>query len=141
MFQKQSKEYIINHLWILERHSGNCLFEHDFKPVDARGQLPQDLISSFFISFSRFINEIYSDKIKKIKFQNQMFYFRVTDLHMFIVSTNLLKKSNDSKMEQFILKIIKKFQQTYSCKEEDKEMLSNILDFNDFIDAIEELEK
>ena len=141
MFQKQSKEYLINHLWILERFTGNCLFEHDLKPIEVKGQFPIDLISNFFISFSRFINEIYSDKIKKIKFQKQKFYFRVTEEHMFIVSSDILKKSYESKIEHFFLKIIEKFYQIYSCEKKDEETMSNNLDFNEFIAAIEELER
>jgi len=141
MFQKLSKEFLVNHLWILERKSGDCLFEHEFKSVTSHSQFPPDLISNFFMAFSRFIDEIYFDKIKKIKFQKQKFYFKVTEEHMFIVSTNLLKKSLESKIEDFFLKIIEKFYQTYPRKKEDKKKLSTILNFSDFINAIEELER
>ncbi len=141
MFQKHSKEYLLDHLWILEKNLGNCIFEHAFKPAGKKIEFSLDVISSFLIAFSRFIDQIYSDKIKKIKFQNQKFFFKATEKHVFIVSTNNLKKINDSKIENFIIKIAEKFYRLSSQNERDQDNFSKVTDFQAFVDDIEELER
>lgn len=143
MFQSQSrsKEYLLDHLWILERHSGNCFFEYDFNSDGKISQFPSDVASSFFMAFSRFIDQIYSDKIKKIKFQNRKLYFKVTEELVFITSIKNIKKLNDSKIETLISKIISNFYHLYSQKMVDQKCFSKISDFHGFIDTLEELER
>ena len=76
---------------------------------------------------------------KKIKFQKQNFYFKATEELVFIASFKNIKKLNDSKIENFILKIINSFYQLYPQKMEDYDSFSKNSDFYDFIDALEEL--
>ncbi|MFX1383458.1 MAG: hypothetical protein ACFFBP_13535 [Promethearchaeota archaeon] len=139
MPRNQQDKYILDYLWILERRSGNCVFQHDFNPDTEEIKYPLDIISSFFTAFSSLVDTIYSDKIKKIHFQGFRFYFKATKKFVFITNIKDNKKLSDSKIDKLLLKIIEKFSQRFQQKNDFLNDFSDNSDYYNFIDTLEEL--
>lgn len=139
MPRTHQSEFLLDNLWIIERETGNCFFEHDFNSDLEEIKHPLDVISSFFTAFSSLVDTIYSDKIKKIHFQGRRLYFKATEELVFIASVKNTNKTSDSKIDRLLSKIIDRFNHKYSQKINILNDFSIKSDFYGFIDTLEGL--
>jgi len=104
----------MKHLWILNRESGICLFEQQFRVEGAENtfdQLNSDLFTGFVSAIFSFARVISGSTIERMVLTEGVLYYRVSDLIVVVVLAD--KKKRPVKIKQLLSQIEQEFLEDY----------------------------
>lgn len=108
MEKKLLKSSVIDCLWILDKDSGLCIFEREYKSTKELA-ICSNLISGFLNAISTFIDETFSEGIEVMNLSNRKIYFNYTEELMFVVLFSSSFKASMNQFDNIMNKIIKNF--------------------------------
>jgi hypothetical protein len=82
---KRKENRFLENLWIIERKSGICIFNKNFKCLGKK-HLSTDLICGFLSAISMLASEAFTENIKYIKLSNSKLHFKYTMNFLFVLS-------------------------------------------------------
>ena len=98
---KRRENRFFENLWIIERKSGICIFNKDFKCLKNKHH-SIDLICGFLSAISMLASEAFADDIKYIKLSNSKLYFKYTTNFLFVLSIQNENRFNSHKIKALI---------------------------------------
>ncbi|MHA1821459.1 MAG: hypothetical protein ACTSU2_01855 [Promethearchaeota archaeon] len=118
-------------VWIIEKDSGICIFEQNFKEL----KVNSDLISGFLVAMLNFGKEIADNDIKSINFQELKIFYSIQNKFLLIIA---VKEDTDPKdVDDFLQLISEKFDKEYVPKLEKWDGNTDIfLPFGDYIESL-----
>lgn len=123
----------LSNVWIIERDSGLCIYEHNFMKLDTNS----DLVSGFLMANLSFGQELTKSKVKRIIFENLGIYFQHQD--KFIVTMAITDDASIVDAERLLVKIADEFERKFH------DVLGknngNITKFQDFNSIVDDLAK
>jgi hypothetical protein len=132
------KDFLIDGLWVLDYHSGICIFEENYR--DWSTDLSTDLISSFLTAILSFANEAFIDAIQFIQFANHKIIFEFNEHALFVIAvsdSHISEEQLKATIEKVANKFIKKFQDFF----EKGKLKGNIKQFNEFSEDLKKIVK
>ncbi|MHA1688749.1 MAG: hypothetical protein ACTSUN_05350, partial [Promethearchaeota archaeon] len=85
MSKINGENLFIECLWILDSHSGICIFEQNYVDL-TKDNVSVDIISSFFSAILSIAQESFVDQIQYIKFSKRKVFFKFHEDLLFIIS-------------------------------------------------------
>ena len=98
---KRRENRYFENLWIIERKSGICIFNQNFKCLKKK-HLSIDLICGFLSAISMLASEAFAEDIKYIKLSNSKLYFKRTMNFLFVLSIHNENRFNSHKIKTLI---------------------------------------
>ncbi|MFX0018365.1 MAG: hypothetical protein ACFFAK_04195 [Promethearchaeota archaeon] len=98
---KRRENRYFENLWIIEKKSGICIFNKNFKYLKKK-HLSIDLICGFLSAISMLALEAFSEDIKYIKLSNSKLYFKYTTNFLFVLSIQKENRFNSNKIRTLI---------------------------------------
>ncbi|MFX1495303.1 MAG: hypothetical protein ACFFBZ_13545 [Promethearchaeota archaeon] len=98
---KRRENRFFDNLWIIERKSGICIFNKNFKYIKNK-QLSVDLICGFLSGIAMLVSEAFAEDIRYIKLSNSKLYFKYTTNFLFVLSIKNENQLNSYKIKSLI---------------------------------------
>ncbi|MHA1725826.1 MAG: hypothetical protein ACTSYC_05020 [Promethearchaeota archaeon] len=136
MSKINGENLFIECLWILDSHSGICIFEQNYVDL-TKDNVSVDIISSFFSAILSIAQESFVDQIQYIKFSKRKVFFKFHEDLLFIISVKDTPPFHDLWVQKTIQQIAEKFVAKYSPQIMNFE--GNISEFNGFSKDLEEI--
>lgn len=107
------REFLLENLWILDKESGICIYEQDFR-IDSNSEYSVDLVSAFINAMAMFADETFSEGIERIEFKQKKIYFRFSGKLLFVFIFRKNVRISESEINHLINLTVNCFSKMFS---------------------------